>query len=172
MTAFQTNLLVHGTTCFQDSAIFVVLLWNVFSPKPFKISRQRSLCSYHPAPDSLKAAESVCLECDPALGLAGHTSKRSPLWLCTNLPLSPEHFAKLLLDIQSCAESARDWMACNKLRMNDKTEIMPVGTKAKLKSVPQTSPLTLSGSTIPFSSILRAIFRHGSTCQTSADLSF
>ena len=36
-------------------------------------------------------------------------------------------------------------MACNWLRMNDdKTEIMPVGTKAKLKSVPQTSSLTLS----------------------------
>ena len=65
---------------------------------------------------------------------------------------SPEHFAKLLLDIQSCAESVRDWMACNRLRMNDdKTEIMPVGTKAKFKSVPQTSSLTLSGSTIPFS---------------------
>ena len=65
---------------------------------------------------------------------------------------SPEHFAKLLLDIQSCAESVRDWMACNRLRMNDdKTEIMPVGTKAKLKSVPQTSSLILSGSTIPFS---------------------
>ena len=43
-------------------------------------------------------------------------------------------------------------MACNRLRMNDdKTEIMPVGTKAKLKSVPQTSSLILSGSTIPFS---------------------
>ena len=42
-------------------------------------------------------------------------------------------------------------MACNRLRMNDdKTEIMPVGTKAKLKSVPQTSSLTLSGSAIPF----------------------
>ena len=34
---------------------------------------------------------------------------------------------------------------------DDKTEIMPVGNKAKLKSVPQTSSLTLSGSTIPFS---------------------
>ena len=34
---------------------------------------------------------------------------------------------------------------------DDKTEIMPDGTKAKLKSVPQTSSLTLSGSTIPFS---------------------
>ena len=65
---------------------------------------------------------------------------------------SPEHFAKLLLDILSCAESVRDWMACNRLRMNDdKTEIMPVGTKAKLKSVPQTSSLTLPGSTMPFS---------------------
>ena len=65
---------------------------------------------------------------------------------------SREHFAKLLLDIQSCAESVRDWMVCNRLRMNDdKTEIMPVGTKAKLKSVPQTSSLTLPGSTMPFS---------------------
>ena len=34
---------------------------------------------------------------------------------------------------------------------DDKMEIMPVGTKAKLKSVPETSCLTLSGSTIPFS---------------------
>ena len=34
---------------------------------------------------------------------------------------------------------------------DDKTEIMLVGTKAKLKSVPQTSSVTLSGSTIPFS---------------------
>ena len=33
---------------------------------------------------------------------------------------------------------------------DDKTKIMPVGTKAKLKSVPQTSSLTLSGSAIPF----------------------
>ena len=39
---------------------------------------------------------------------------------------SPEHFAKLLLDIQSCPESVRDWMACNRLKLNDdKTEIMP-----------------------------------------------
>ena len=38
------------------------------------------------------------------------------------------------------------------LRINDdKTEIIPVGTKAKLKYVPQTYSLTLSGSTIPFS---------------------
>ena len=65
---------------------------------------------------------------------------------------SPEHFAKLLLDILSCAESVRDWMACNRLRMNnDKTKIMPAGTKVKLKSVPQTSSLTLSGSIVPFS---------------------
>ena len=43
-------------------------------------------------------------------------------------------------------------MARNRLRMDDdKTEIMPVGTKAKLKSVPQTSSLTLPGSTMPFS---------------------
>ena len=50
---------------------------------------------------------------------------------------SPKHFAKLPLDIQSWAESVRDLMACNKLRMNDdKTEIKPVGTKAKLKYVP------------------------------------
>ena len=62
-----------------------------------------------------------------------------------NKSSSPEHFAKLLLDIQSCAESERDWMACNRLRMNDDK------TKAKLKSVPQTSSLTLSGSTMPFS---------------------
>ena len=34
---------------------------------------------------------------------------------------------------------------------DDKTKIMLVGTKAKLKSVPQTSSLALSGSTIPFS---------------------
>ena len=69
---------------------------------------------------------------------------------------SPERFAKLLLDIQSCAESVRDWMACNLLRMNDdKTEVMPVGTKAKLKSVSQTSSLTLSGSTLPFSYKIR-----------------
>ena len=51
----------------------------------------------------------------------------------------PEHFAKLLLDIQSCAESVRDWMACNRLGMNDdEIEIMPVGTKPNLESVPQT----------------------------------
>ena len=93
---------------------------------------------------------------------------------------SPEHFAKLLLDIQSCAESVRDWMACNRLRMNDnKTEIMPVGTKAKLKSVPETSSLTLSGSTIPFSYkvrnkgfILTAIFPWINMSTFSADLSF
>ena len=67
----------------------------------------------------------------------------------------PDHFDSLLRDIQSCAESVGDWMACNRLKMNDdkiiKTEIMPVGTDAKLKSVSQTSSLTLSGSTIPFS---------------------
>ena len=39
---------------------------------------------------------------------------------------SPEHFAKLLLDIQSCAESVRDLMASNRLKLNDdKTETMP-----------------------------------------------
>ena len=32
---------------------------------------------------------------------------------------SPEHFVKLLMDIQSCAESVRDRMACNRLKMND-----------------------------------------------------
>ena len=77
-----------------------------------------------------------------------------------NTPLhkssSPEHFAKLLLDIQSSTESVRDGIACNRLRMNDdKTELMPVGTEAKLKPVPQTSSLTLSGSTIPFSHKVR-----------------
>ena len=36
---------------------------------------------------------------------------------------SPEHLAKLLMDIQSCAESVRSWMACNRLRMN-KTKII------------------------------------------------
>ena len=40
--------------------------------------------------------------------------------------------------------------------MNDnKTEIMLAGTKAKLKTVPQTSSLTLSGSTIPLSHKVR-----------------
>ena len=69
---------------------------------------------------------------------------------------SPKLFAKLLLDIQSCSESVRDWMACNRWRMNDdKMEIIPAGTKAKLKYVPQTSSLTLSGSTIPFSYKIR-----------------
>ena len=39
---------------------------------------------------------------------------------------SPEHFVKLLPDIQSCPESVRDRMACNRLKMNDdKTDIMP-----------------------------------------------
>ena len=72
---------------------------------------------------------------------------------------SLERFVKLLLDIQSCAESVRGWMACNLLRMNDdKTEIMLVGTKAKLKSVPQTSSLTVSGSTIPFSYKIRNLW--------------
>ena len=32
---------------------------------------------------------------------------------------SPEHFVKLLMDIQFCAESVRDRMACNRLKMND-----------------------------------------------------
>ena len=42
------------------------------------------------------------------------------------------------------------------LRINDdKTEIIPVGTKAKLKSVLQTCSLTLSGSTIPLSHKVR-----------------
>ena len=52
---------------------------------------------------------------------------------------SPEQFAKLLLDIQSCPESVRDWMACNRPRMNDdESSIMPVGTKANLETVLQT----------------------------------
>ena len=38
---------------------------------------------------------------------------------------------------------------------DDTTEIIPGGTKAKLKSVPQTSSPTLSGSTIPFSYKIR-----------------
>ena len=68
---------------------------------------------------------------------------------------SPEHFAKLLLDIQSFAESARDWMALNRLRMNDdKTEIMPVGTKAT-RILSHKPLLWLSGSTIPFSYKIR-----------------
>ena len=51
-----------------------------------------------------------------------------------------------------------DWMAYNRLRMNDdNTEIIPVGTKAKLKSVPQTSSLTLSGSTTPCSHKVRKL---------------
>ena len=88
----------------------------------------------------------------------------------------PEHFAKLLLDIQSCAESVRDWMACNRLRMNDDK------TKAKLKSVPQTSSLTLSGSTMPFSYKVRNLVvyldsnlsmdQHVKNATFSADLSF
>ena len=82
---------------------------------------------------------------------------------------SPEHFAYLLLDIQSCAESVRDWVACNMLRMNDnKTEIMPVGTKAKLKSVPATNLFSdsvwfhytiLLQKLETYGSVLTAIFR-------------
>ena len=62
----------------------------------------------------------------------------------THKSSSPEHFAKLLLDIEPCSESVRDWVACNRLRMNDDMmEIMPVGTMVKLKSVRHTSSLTL-----------------------------
>ena len=92
-TAFQTNLLVHGTTCFQDSAIFVVLLWNVFSPKPVKISRQRSLCSYHPAPDSTESRRKCLLAVwsgtrpgrtyvQTQYALAMHKSSTEPWALC------------------------------------------------------------------------------------------
>ena len=47
----------------------------------------------------------------------------------TFIHCDPDHFHSLLRAIQSCAESVGDWMACNRLKMNDdKTEIMPVGT--------------------------------------------
>ena len=48
----------------------------------------------------------------------------------------PSETSGLIVDVQSCIEAVKAWMAPNKLKMNDdKTEIMPVSTTQKLNSL-------------------------------------
>ena len=48
----------------------------------------------------------------------------------------PSDTTKLIMDVQSCIVAVKAWMTPNKLKMNDdKTEIMPVATSQKLRSL-------------------------------------
>ena len=48
----------------------------------------------------------------------------------------PSDTTKLIMNVQSCIEAVKAWMAPNKLKMNDdKTEMMPVATSQKLRSL-------------------------------------
>ena len=48
----------------------------------------------------------------------------------------PSDTTKLIMNVQSCIEAVKAWMAPNKLKMNDdKTEMMTVATSQKLRSL-------------------------------------
>ena len=68
----------------------------------------------------------------------------------------PKKFNQLVCDVQSCGESVKVWMTNNKLKMNqEKTDIIPVATEHKLKSISNQSNLLFCGSSISFSSSVR-----------------
>ena len=58
--------------------------------------------------------------------------------------------------VQQAVERIKIWMTNNKLKLNeDKTELIPIATSHKLKSVPNSSTVTFSGTQIPFSNTVR-----------------
>ena len=64
----------------------------------------------------------------------------------------PENVEK----IQQAVESVKVWMTNNKLKLNcDKTELIKIATRPKLKSLPQGSTVMFSGTNIPFSDTVR-----------------
>jgi hypothetical protein len=73
----------------------------------------------------------------------------------------PSQLSKVLVSTQQTVESVKNWMNTNKLKMNDeKTEVIPIGTECKLKSVPDSTSLTLSGAEIKLSKSVRNLGVH------------
>ena len=67
----------------------------------------------------------------------------------------PKEFSKMTTDLSNCSDKVDHWMTVNKLKKNnDKTEMMPCGTKAKLNAIVCDSA-TIGGAKIPFSSKVR-----------------
>ncbi|KAK7094370.1 hypothetical protein V1264_005945 [Littorina saxatilis] len=72
-----------------------------------------------------------------------------------------KQFTELVQSIESCSDHIKQWMTVNKLKMNDdKTEIMPVGKQSNLKLLSETSSLTLSDTTVTFSSKVKNLGVH------------
>ena len=59
--------------------------------------------------------------------------------------------------MKDCIEDVAEWMGDSKLKMNDdKTELMAIGTRSKLRQViPHLAPVAISGCDIPFSQSVR-----------------
>ena len=69
----------------------------------------------------------------------------------------PSDFPVLACCLKDCIEDVAEWMGDSKLKMNDdKTELMAIGTRSKLRQViPHLSPVAISGCDIPFSQSVR-----------------
>jgi hypothetical protein len=68
----------------------------------------------------------------------------------------PCQFPNLVKSTEDCISSVKDWMTTNRLKMNDdKTEIIPIGTKPKLSATPEVSVLILSDTQISFAHKVR-----------------
>jgi hypothetical protein len=75
--------------------------------------------------------------------------------LVDRVPQLVDRVPQLVDRVQTCIESVADWMATNRLKMNDsKTEIIPIGSASKLSQA-SLSPITLSGTEIPFAEKVR-----------------
>ena len=69
----------------------------------------------------------------------------------------PSGFPVLACCLKDCIEVVAEWMGDSKLKMNDdKTELMAIGTRSKLRQViPHLAPVAISGCDIPFSQSVR-----------------
>jgi hypothetical protein len=73
----------------------------------------------------------------------------------------PTQFPQLLMLAQKTVESVKHWMTVNKLKLNDeKTELIPIATAQKLKSVSYAAPVTLSGVQIELAQTVRNLGVH------------
>ena len=68
---------------------------------------------------------------------------------------SVSEFGGALSDVESCVADIVDWMKSNKLKLNpDKTEVLPVGSKARLCTISR-DQATVVGEAIPFKSSVK-----------------
>ena len=73
-------------------------------------------------------------------------------------PVSLFHSA--LSDVENCIESIVSWMQSNKLKLNtEKTEVLPVGSEAQLRSIDQNSA-SIAGKSVTFQSSVKDLGIH------------